>query len=52
MKYAQMWEELKLRLKQEAFASGEMMSLAEWVHTTANAERYLALMDKLEEKHE
>lgn len=42
------WAALKKELELDATDEGKMMSLAEWVHTTANAKRYLELMEQLE----
>lgn len=52
MKYADAWKELKKIIAQDANASGAMMSMAEHTWTTEAAERYLRLMNRLEEKHE
>ena len=52
MKYADAWEELKKQLEQDANATGEMMSTAEWTWVTMHARNTLALMDRLEEEYE
>lgn len=52
MKYADAWAALRAHFEQDANASGEMMSLEEWVNSTSKARKYLKLMDRLEEEYE
>jgi uncharacterized protein YecT (DUF1311 family) len=49
-KFQTAWERLRVKLTQEANASGEMQSLSEHTWTTRQAKDTLAHMDELEQE--
>lgn len=48
-KYKKMWEQLKIELEKDRDNTGEMMSLAESIYTSANAKHYLTKMKYMEQ---